>query len=262
MRVHLTKQQQLDLCKHRRTQHPHPSLQELATWAQVTFKLKRPPSKAMVSRVLRQEPVLQTLTPDELQRRRTQQQHVAALDAMMLEAIAFFEDGHVALNGRLIIWLARRCADRLQIPMAARPRFTRGGWLRHFMRRHGIRSRRAHGEIGSVDMPAARAAALELRKIIAAYHPDDVYNMDEAAYFYRALPRRSLCLRAAPALKQRKARVTMVVAANASGTHKLPLTILGTARRPRWLHAMPAGLEYVGTCKGWMTTVVFRQWLE
>ncbi|KAE9271004.1 hypothetical protein PF001_g28567 [Phytophthora fragariae] len=130
------------------------------------------------------------------------------------------------------------------------------------MRRHGIRSRRAHGEIGSVDMPAARAAALELRKIIAAYHPDDVYNMDEAAYFYRALPRRSLCLRAAPALKQRKARVTMVVAANASGTHKLPLTILGTARRTRWLHAMPAGLEYVGTCKGWMTTVVFRQWLE
>nr|KAE8933469.1 hypothetical protein PF009_g16538 [Phytophthora fragariae] len=122
MRVHLTKQQQLDLCKHRRTQHPHPSLQELATWAQVTFKHKRPPSKAMVSRVLRQEPVLQTLTPDELQRRRTQQQHVAALDAMMLEAIAFFEDGHVALNGRLIIWLARRCADRLQIPMAARVR--------------------------------------------------------------------------------------------------------------------------------------------
>ncbi|KAE9036850.1 hypothetical protein PR002_g6869 [Phytophthora rubi] len=69
MRVHLTKQQQLDLCKHRRKLQPHPSLQELATWAQTTFKLKRPPSKAMVSRVLRQEEVLQTLTPDELKRR-------------------------------------------------------------------------------------------------------------------------------------------------------------------------------------------------
>ncbi|KAF4131725.1 hypothetical protein GN958_ATG19073 [Phytophthora infestans] len=53
------------------------------------------------------------------------------------------------------------------------------------MRRYGLRHRRDHGEIGSVDLPAARKAALDMRKTIAKYHPDDVYNMDEAAFFSR-----------------------------------------------------------------------------
>lgn len=261
-RMRLTKQQQLALCDHRRLLEPHASLQELCNWAAVTFALSQPPSKAMVCRVLRRETVLRGLTYDQLQRRRVQQGHVEALDRMLVDAIAFFEAGHVALNGRLIIWLDRSCAERLNIPEGRRPRFTRAGWLRHFLRRNGIRSRRAHGEIGSVDLVVARAAAEELRTIIGEYRPEDVYNMDEAAFFYKALVRRSLTLNAAPALKQKEARVTMVVAANATGTHKLPITIRGTAKRPRWLPRKPAGVEYVGTSKGWMTTTVFYQWLE
>ncbi|KAE9012900.1 hypothetical protein PF011_g8711 [Phytophthora fragariae] len=110
---------------------------------------------------------------------------------------------------------------------------TRTGWLRHFQRRHGIRCRRAHGEIDSVDLVAARAEAERLRKVLADYNPSDVFNMDKAALFYQALPRRSLCVHAAPALKQRKARVTMVVGTNATGSEKLPLLILVTAKRPR-----------------------------
>ncbi|KAE9353076.1 hypothetical protein PF008_g5167 [Phytophthora fragariae] len=121
---------------------------------------------------------------------------------------------------------------------------TRTGWLRHFQRRHGIRCRRAHGEIDSVDLVAARAEAERLRKVLADYNPSDVFNMDKAALFYQALPRRSLCMHAAPALKQRKARVTMVVGTNATGSEKLPLLILVTAKRPRWLRDKPDGVDY------------------
>ncbi|KAE9045261.1 hypothetical protein PR002_g2330 [Phytophthora rubi] len=118
---------------------------------------------------------------------------------------------------------------------------TRTGWLRHFQRRHG--------EIDSVDLVSARAEAERLRKVLADYNPSDVFNMDKAALFYQALPRRSLCVHAAPALKQRKAHVTMVVGTNATGSEKLPLLILVTAKRPRWLRDKPDGVDYKGSHK-------------
>jgi hypothetical protein len=261
-RVRLTKGQMLAICAHARGQAPQPSLQAIADWAATTFGLSQPPSRSAICRALRQEPSLKLLGHDCLDRTRTQPAHVVALDTMLVEAILFFEMGSVALTGRLIIWLGRYCADRLRIPAVDRPRFTRTGWLRHFMTRHGIKCRRAHGEISSVDIPSARAAAETLRATLAAYRPEDVYNMDEAAFFYRALRRRSLCVNYAPALKQTKERVTIVVAANASGSHKLPIMVIGKAAKPRWLGEKPAEVDYCGTAKGWMTVVAFRSWLK
>ncbi|KAE8965955.1 hypothetical protein PR001_g28561, partial [Phytophthora rubi] len=260
-RMRLTKAQQLALCKHRREHAPHATLKEMAQWAATTYRLPRPPSKAAVSRMLKREDTLSRLNMNALQRSRTQPAQVVKLDTMLVEAIMYFEGGGVALNGRLLVWLARKCAEELKIPQEDLPRFTRTGWLRHFQRRHGIRSRRAHGEIDSVDLVAARAEAERLRKVLADYNPSDVFNMDEAALFYQSLPRRSLCVRAAPALKQRKARVTMVVGTNATGS-ELPLLILGTAKRPRWLRDKPDGVDYKGVGKGWMTAAVFSEWLQ
>ncbi|RLN32597.1 hypothetical protein BBJ28_00025493, partial [Nothophytophthora sp. Chile5] len=181
------------ICEHVRGQAVRPSLQAVAAWSQTAFKLPQPPSASTICRTLKKERELAGLSKESLDRTRTQPEHVTALDTMLLETIMFFETGNVALTGRLVIWLGKHCADELRIPQAKRPKFTRGGWLRHFQARHGIRCRRAHGEIGSVDMEAARAGVVVLRKVLAAYNPTDVYNMDEAAFFYRALAKRSLC---------------------------------------------------------------------
>jgi hypothetical protein len=261
-RVRLTKGQQLALCKHAKDQTPQLSLQLLAEWAEEAFKLAKPPSTSTICRVLRQEPFLKMLGEEELSKARTVPPHIQALDAKVVEAILYFESGSIALSGRLIIWLAKHCAEELRIPKNLRPMFTRGGWLRHFMVRHGIRSRRAYGEIGSVDMKAARSGVEKLKPILAGYDPADVYNMDEAAFFYRSLAKRSLCVNRPPALKQKKERVTMVVAANATGSHKVPITILGKAAKPRWLARKPDGVKYSGSSKGWMSTEIFRRWLK
>lgn len=85
--------------------------------------------------------------------------------------------------------------------------------------------------------------------------------MDETAFYYMVVPRSSVCLMNAPALKQNKARLTVGVTANADDTEKLPLLFLGKASCPRWLHEKPADVEYVGTSKGWMTVKVFQEWL-
>ncbi|EGZ29239.1 hypothetical protein PHYSODRAFT_470355, partial [Phytophthora sojae] len=59
-------------------------------------------------------------------------------------------------------------------------------------------------------------------------------------FFYNAVPRGSICKKAAPALKQSKARITMA---------------------PRWFNKKPATLHYFGTEKGWMTGWMYQQWL-
>lgn len=100
-----------------------------------------------------------------------------------------------------------------------------------------------------------------MRELIRQQHPSDVYNMDEAELFYRALPRTSLCLVRAPALKQRKDRVTMVVAVNSDGSDKLPLLFLGRSQRPQRLSRTSTGVHYVVTARGWMTASVFQRWL-
>lgn len=103
--------------------------------------------------------------------------------------------------------------------------------------------------------------AQQLRSIIGLYSPRDVFNMDEAAFFYNAVPRGSICKNAAPALKQHKDRLTMVVCANATGTEKLPLLHLGRSTTPCWYSSKPASLQYFGSPKGWMTGWMFQQWL-
>lgn len=40
-----------------------------------------------------------------------------------------------------------------------------------------------------------------LRTVIAQYHPRDVLNMDETAFYYMVVPRSSVCLVKASALK-------------------------------------------------------------
>ncbi|GMF42184.1 unnamed protein product [Phytophthora lilii] len=75
---------------------------------------------------------------------------------------------------------------------------------------------------GGVQWAASRDGDDELKRL---KHSDlqNVYNMDESAFFYNAVPRGPICKNAASALKQDKARVTMAVCCNADGSDKLPM---------------------------------------
>lgn len=92
-----------------------------------------------------------------------------------------------------------------------------------FLARHKFRHKRAHGKIGSVNVEGALKHVAQLRERIGQFNPQNVYNMDETALYYKEVPRSSVCLKEAPALKLNKARIAMVVGANADGSGKLPL---------------------------------------
>jgi hypothetical protein len=110
-----------------------------------------------------------------------------------------------------------------------------------------------------VDLDTSKQEIARLQRLVSSYLPRNVFNMDESAFFYNAVPRGSICKIAATDLKQSKARVTMAVCCNADGSEKLLVLYLGTATKPRWFSSKPSSVHYFGTEKGWMTCWVYQQ---
>ncbi|XP_046663125.1 jerky protein homolog-like [Homalodisca vitripennis] len=112
------------------------------------------------------------------------------------------------------------------------------GWLKNFKSRHGIRELDIQGEILSGDSAAAEKYKETFSKLLKdeGYSLDLVYNADETGLNWKALPRKSLASKrekAAPGFKVSKERITIMVAANATGTHALPLLMISKSKKPR-----------------------------
>lgn len=80
-----------------------------------------------------------------------------------------------------------------------------------------------------------------LRRLIRQYAGKDAYNIDETGFYSNQVSRGSLCLQEATALKQDKARITLTLCCNATGSDKRSLL---KAVKPRWLNGKPHGIEY------------------
>lgn len=142
------------------------------------------------------------------------------------------------------------------------------GWLDNFKKRHGIRSRDFCGEKLSADEASADSFREELKKILEeeGYDADFVYNADETGLNWKALPNQSLVARHeenAPGYKARKERVTVMLCANSTGLHRLPLFLIGKAKKPRSFRgAKSLPVVYGHQKKAWMTVHLFQDWLE
>jgi hypothetical protein len=100
-------------------------------------------------------------------------------------------------------------------------------WLSCFRTRRGLQKMLLHGEGAEVDKndPELLSTLEELYSIIVQYDPKNVYNMDETGLFFRLLPRYSILMpnediSSTRGKKKAKDRVSLIVCANASGTHK------------------------------------------
>jgi len=100
----------------------------------------------------------------------------------------------------------------------------------------------------------------ETRADLSAYEPDQIYNMDETGLFFRCLPNRAYVTsgrrrraRGTKAMKS-KDRVTLVLACNATGTHKVPVSIIGTAQVPLFFKRPRSLCPLTKSPHGWTQT--------
>ena len=117
------------------------------------------------------------------------------------------------------------------------------------------------GEKLSGDTDGASAFKVEIQEIITegGYSLDNVYNADETGLYVKSLPKRTLVLveeKHAPGYKESKERVTIMNCSNATGTHKVPLLLIGKSDRPRcFKNVVQLPVVYRGQKSAWMDSM-------
>lgn len=136
--------------------------------------------------------------------------------------------GDILLEKARQIW--SQIPDYQDIPT---PEFS-VGWLNNFKQRYNIRMRKQHGEASSVSQSATEEMKA-IQTIAGEYNEEDIFNMDETGLFWRQAPTSGLGTQSRPGQNREKARITLTVCVNSTGSERLPIWIIGTAKMPRSL---------------------------
>lgn len=127
------------------------------------------------------------------------------------------------------------------------------GWLDKQKQCHEIKSRALHGKASSASDAVVAAGREALREVTRGYNKRDIFNVNEAAYFYCTAPGCTYSKSSFAGLKQVKKRITVTVISNADGSATVPLIFVGTARQPRYFPEKPddeLGIQYSNAAKG------------
>ncbi|KAG7163959.1 Tigger transposable element-derived protein 1-like 48 [Homarus americanus] len=144
------------------------------------------------------------------------------------------------------------------------------GWLQRFKKRKKITNINIGGEETSPDRVAAREFPPFLREIMeeGQYTDDQVFNMDESGLFWKKLPSKTFVVKNASKCRGRKLqkeRITVLFTTNASGTCKLKLSVIHTARK---LHAYKSmdmtklNVHWLTARKVWIFSTLSLSWFD
>ena len=124
-------------------------------------------------------------------------------------------------------------------------------WLLNFRKRRGLDAINLYGEGAEVDKndPNLLEDLCRLNDIISQYHPENIYNMDKTGLFYWVLPRYTLLMprediKTVQGKKKAKDPVMLIVCANATGSHKIPCSLIGKAVQPACIHVRQWPIPY------------------
>lgn len=271
-RVRLTLSQKTTLrAKH--AAHPEMTRRELCEWALAAFALPRPLAKTTLRDILNKSDRGADDTELSPSRKASHKARCPQLETALVAWIQRCEELRLPIvTGATIRQKAKKiCSELLArgLPSHVSKQLTAmtfsAGWLARFQSRNRLKSRRVHGEASSVDPAAVESGREALRKATARYAKKDIYNMDETAYYYCAVPSRTVSAASFSGRKHVKKRITVAITSSANGTSRPPLLFIGTARQPRCFGGKSSeqlGLQYASSPKGWMNSCIFVQWLE
>ena len=167
------------------------------------------------------------------------------------------------ITGPLIVAKAERLRDVLNLPIDA-IKFS-NGWVDEFKRRHALQHHQHHGEAGSVNLTSVKEEHIRMRRELQGWDLNDVFNADETSFFWKTVQNNGLSTKGLPGRKLDKTRMSVLVMMNATGTEKIRLLFIGTAKKPRCFGKKAGhelGLWYFNNKKAWMTGEVFSNAME
>ena len=102
---------------------------------------------------------------------------------------------------------------------------------------------------------------------LARYSPNDIYNGDETALFYKLLPHRTYCFdgdKPAGSAKH-KDRLTLLIITNMDGSDHRKLSVIGKSKIPRCLQkkykmqVKDMAVDWYASKNAWMTSEIHHQ---
>lgn len=142
------------------------------------------------------------------------------------------------------------------------------GWLESFRKSYQIMHKNITGESADVNVKVIENWLQLLPDICKGYAPENIFNADETALFFKQIPSKTLHHKAEEAKggKLRKERVSVLLCSSSVG-EKLPLLVIGHSAYPRAFKRNKISLdklpvEWTYNKKAWMTTNIFTDWLK
>jgi len=140
------------------------------------------------------------------------------------------------------------------------------GWLQKWKNRNNVKTYAVCGESGTNNLIMVNEWKITLGSLIGDIKLENVFNMDETGYFFRALPDSTLSHIGDKCIGGRNAkdRLTVVLTCSAAG-EKLPPMLIGKSKKPRCFTGVDLkkyNIEYNSSPKAWMTNNIFNIYLE
>lgn len=187
------------------------------------------------------------------------------IDRVLIEWIRQQRSKDMPLTGLLVMKQARLYHEELNIESECE---YSEGWLQKFKKRHGIKYLKICGEKASADHEPAENYIDEFAKIISDenFSPEQIYNADETALYWCYVPRKTLAMadeRVPTDYKDAKQRLTVLGCANAAGTHKIKLAVIGKSLYPKCLKGVcNLPVHYYANKRASVTREIFADWFN
>lgn len=139
------------------------------------------------------------------------------------------------------------------------------GWLEAFKQRHKLTFSVVCGDSNDVEQAPVDNFLDLLPDLIAGYKPEDIANCDETAFFFRAIPKKTLHKKGEKCFggKHSKERLTVLLCCFADGTFLKPL-VIGKSENPRCfknIKKQNLPVSWYANKKAWMTASLMEEWL-
>ncbi|GBN40626.1 Tigger transposable element-derived protein 6 [Araneus ventricosus] len=167
----------------------------------------------------------------------------------------------IPVSGAMIQYKAKELADALGIENFS----SSNGWMDRFRIRNNITFRSLCGEAADVDPSLCEDWQKRLPLLLAGYDDEDIFEIDETALFFRALPNKSMIQKSKEARGEKipKEGLTISFCVSAAREKEKPLVIWRCQKRRcfKGKDLNRLAVSWYANKKAWMASSIFEEWL-
>ncbi|KAG0441503.1 Tigger transposable element-derived protein 6 [Dictyocoela muelleri] len=181
------------------------------------------------------------------------------IEKQLFQWLSYLEAKGCVYNEEIIRSKALNIAENLKIKNF----HASNGWIQKFKKRHGISSKSLTGESLFVKRENFEEFSKHLHEKMRDYRPEDIFNCDETALFYKIMPSKSLVSKVRHGSKLHRDRISILLCVNSTGTEKIKPLVIGKFNKPRCFKNFKYNdmINYEFNNSAWMTSEIFTQWL-